>query len=136
MTQTEIITIRAGEFSLCPMSPPLLRRRDCIQCKSVFAFFPRWLMRNISFKPFCLPVQWIRDAIDERDYKKAMNYTSGFSILFAGPPRAKPRINDRQWAITSLAATIHEAGELGFPRALKDLRDSGSGTPPSRSSTA
>lgn len=46
--------------------PSNIGERGCIQCEYVFAFFPRHLKRNISSKPFCLPVQWILDAVNEQ----------------------------------------------------------------------
>lgn len=36
--------------------PPLLGEGGCIPCEYVFAFFPRGIRRNISSRPFCLPV--------------------------------------------------------------------------------
>lgn len=44
--------------------PILIGEEECIQCEYVFAFFPRRLKRNISSKPFCLPVRGIIDAIN------------------------------------------------------------------------
>ena len=45
--------------------PTTLADSGCIACEYVFAFFPRHVKRNISCKSFCMPVSWIRDAVNE-----------------------------------------------------------------------